>query len=170
MSRLPRIAVIAVHGVADQQPGDSAGAVAGLLLQLDTDGKVMTSARQPEAMREALYARFDASTLHIPLRPLAVSQRVTRRRRRPFELFEEHEPDESAADADRAKPPSGVHDPGARTPSYVTTVLEGTRTPSSGADGPHVAVDVYELHWADLSRLGRGVAAFFTGLYGAVAH
>src|SRR6185503_12929883 len=169
MSRLPRIAVIAVHGVADQQPGDSAGAVAGLLLQLDTDGKVMTSARQPEAMREALYARFDASTLHIPLRPLAVSQRVTRRR--PFELFEEHEPDESAADTDRAKPPSGVHesdagrvayayfsrqlvdyDPGARTPSYVTTVLEGTRTPSSGADGPHVAVDVYELHWADLSR------------------
>ncbi len=189
MSQPPRVAVIAVHGVADQQPGDSARAVAGLLLQLDADGNAMMPVAQPATRRDDLYARFEASTLHIPLRPLTVSRRATRRRRRVFQLFEEHEPDESADDGDCTTPPSTVresdtgrvgyayfsrqlanYDPGARTPSFVTTILEGTRTTASGDAGPHIAVDVYEIHWADLSRLGRGVTAFFTGLYGAVVH
>jgi hypothetical protein len=57
-----------VHGVADQQPGDSAAAVAGLLLQLGADGKPMTSAALPETTmasaaspaptRDAVYPRF----------------------------------------------------------------------------------------------------------------
>ena len=40
---IPRVAVIAVHGVADQQPGETARAVVELLVSSSPDGSCYTS-------------------------------------------------------------------------------------------------------------------------------
>jgi len=40
---IPRVAVIAVHGVADQQPGETARAVVELLVSSAPDGTCYTS-------------------------------------------------------------------------------------------------------------------------------
>lgn len=59
----PRVAIVAVHGVADQKPGESAAAMAELLLGLElpvaSDG----------AATPLQYSTFEARTLHVPLRP-----------------------------------------------------------------------------------------------------
>ena len=60
--RQPKIAVIAVHGVADQSPHDSARAIANLLLNpKQTDKQIQ-------------YTPFEESTLRIGVRPVIVSQ------------------------------------------------------------------------------------------------
>lgn len=52
-----RIAVIAVHGVADQKPGDSQAAIAALLLS------------STDANRQPLYEPFASRTISVPLEP-----------------------------------------------------------------------------------------------------
>jgi hypothetical protein len=60
-----RIAIVAVHGVADQQPGESVAAMAELLLSVEPP-----SAQGPPAPLE--YSAFRAHTLLVPLRPAVV--------------------------------------------------------------------------------------------------
>lgn len=55
----PRIAVIAVHGVANQAPGDSAEAIAALLL----------SRSEGEVRKKQCYEPFQARTIYVPLAP-----------------------------------------------------------------------------------------------------
>lgn len=51
-------------------------------------------------------------------------------------------------------------------PAYRTTVASGERTEA----GRTTQVDVYEMYWADLSRLGSGVARFFREFYQLLFH
>ena len=71
----PRVAVIAVHGVADQQPGDTARAVVDLLVSSAPDGTCYTSSSTEDL------------TLRVaPLPPQAgraAARRARRRRPRP---------------------------------------------------------------------------------------
>ena len=62
----PRIAIVAVHGVADQKPGESATAMAELLLGIEPQGA------PDEAPSPLQYSTFEARTLHVPLRPTVV--------------------------------------------------------------------------------------------------
>lgn len=78
-----RIAILAVHGVADQKPGDTTTAIAHLLLGLDPEGRsaiAPTPSNTPKESpadepREALYSGFDAVPVHVPVRPVIVPRR-----------------------------------------------------------------------------------------------
>jgi hypothetical protein len=213
-----RIAVIAVHGVADQQPGESADAVAALLLNLAETQD-----------RSWLYEPFQARTVQVPLSPavagdvnyafdyaLAVEENAKRDeigkagrkagkqlpQSTPAKLataFRESRPGYRETleqgsylrgeleTADQVEPLTGEHlvgdedagltfmrallgnyqgDIGRR--SYVTTRLEGARRAT--VEGPAVDVDLYEMYWADLSRVGSGPLRVFNSLYQLVLH
>src|SRR5689334_9100961 len=72
---LPSIAVVAVHGVGEHEPGSSARSIADLLLRL----------RYGDA--DAMYTSFRENALRIPVRPAVVSQQPATAKRN--SLFDE---------------------------------------------------------------------------------
>src|SRR5688500_17862555 len=156
-----RIAVIAIHGVADQQPGDSAADVVGLLLSA-------SETNNDTGQGTALYSGFKECTVHIPLSPVriddkaaaqssaqAVSDSPSVAQRAAHSLSERHGYiAQGRAQPAGAKPPgcvdaeaiadeamrirlAGYKGTGDRG-TYTTTRLEGARTGGTG-------VDVYEM-------------------------
>ena len=147
-----RIAVVAVHGIGQQKPGDSVRAMAGLLLRLrHADGsarftgfrevplqvpvqKVGVKARPevPAPDRPWWYARSDAF-----VRELKGTAPHTGHFATDYEFM-------------RAQLAAyeGSEDP------YVTTRVEGLR--GTAADPAAGRVHLYEVYWEDLSRLGEG--------------
>jgi polysaccharide deacetylase 2 family uncharacterized protein YibQ len=82
-----RIAIVAIHGVAGQKPGETTTAVADMLLGLDVQGRsaiAPASSSVPkdssDEPRAALYSGFDAVLVHMPLRPLIVPRSESGRR------------------------------------------------------------------------------------------
>lgn len=155
----PRVAVIVVHGVGDQAPGDSAARIADLLSNLQTPAGT------------PVYARFTQETIRVPVRRLEVPPHIA--------------PGRTFAERGRALRPRA---PGAAPPdvgleftttllakyeidgpdeTYETAVLSGERT---GAPGAGPGIDVYEMYWADLSRLTQGVFRFFADTYQLLFH
>ena len=193
-----RIAVIAVHGVADQEPGDSAEAIAALLLSR-SDG---------EAKSKTCYEAFQSRTIYIPVAPAraggvsadfvkaelkasgkGISQEAMRDeapdkpglREMVTEKFQEAKPGYRETLQEGSLTPAGADAgliymrallgsyPGqAGRQSYKTLRLEGKRCDAAGKPGPDV--DVYEVHWADLSQLGSGPVRMFSALYQLVLH
>ncbi|MEX1185890.1 MAG: hypothetical protein WEA80_04815 [Gemmatimonadaceae bacterium] len=194
-----RVAVIAVHGVADQKPGDSQAAIAALLLS------------STAANGQPLYEPFASRTISVPLEPAYAKAAAADITRAAYEAGEfEQRPslmrsltgwfDESPvgyrtllAEQQSVEPP----------PSQVTTeeqaaasrldaglaymrMLLARYKPKIGArayntdrregrrkDGDGASartVDVYEMYWADLSTLGKDPFRFFSSLYQLVLH
>ena len=163
-----RVAVIAVHGVADQQPGATGTAIADLLENLDT--------REGRA-----YGPFVERRIAIPVRRVDVPREPNA-----SGTFEDRAPklrhrDQTCmtvAVSDAA--PAEALDVGLEFMSslladyvvkgpeetYDTFVFEGTRTAGPNA----VGVDVYEMYWADLSRLTRNAFRVFTETFQLLAH
>jgi hypothetical protein len=144
--RRPRIAVIAVHGVADQKPGASADAVAKLLLTLPP----------PAAACSARYSSFREISVRIPARPLTLSARYPA----PGHAEEpDHYFTRKLLRFFRPNRADGV---------YTTTRLEGRRLAQDGK--AEADVHVYEMYWADLSRLGTGVLGMLGATYQLLVH
>jgi hypothetical protein len=142
-----RIAVIAVHGVADQPPGASADAVAKLLLN------VRGPAGSPDVPR---YPSFRETTVRIPARPPTLSagypapgQAAESDHYYMRKLLRDYRPDRS----------DGV---------YTTSRLEGRRLAQDGKD--EADVHIYEMYWADLSRLGTGLLGMLGATYQLFVH
>jgi hypothetical protein len=142
-----RIAVIAVHGVADQPPGASADAIAKLLLN------VRGPAGTPDVPR---YPSFRESAVRIPARPPTLSecypapgQTGESDHYYMRKLLRDYRPDRG----------DGV---------YTTSRLEGRRLAQDGKD--EADVHVYEMYWADLSRLGTGLLGMFGAAYQLFVH
>ena len=151
---------MAVHGVADQAPNSSAEAIAGLLLEYGDGARTFTAARE--------------ITLHIPTRPALVTDAP-----RPRTFFDDARAPGAAPLAD-----TGGHEPDAAPDHqlmrsqlqgyegsgqpYRTVRLETQRLDPHGR--PDIDVHVYEMYWADLSRLGTGVLRFFSELYQLLFH
>ncbi len=190
----PRVAVIAVHGVADQQPGETARAVVELLVSSAPQGTSYAA------------ASTDDLTLRVaPLPPQAGAQPHARHattptprgRDRPLMKsllqsarsdFQSQQwaaatvaPAARAAAAHQAVRPGDIAAPptaadrgialtnyllsknvrnGATPESYETTSFTLERT---GA-GPQ-QVDVYEMYWADLSRLSGSMPRIVSELF-----
>lgn len=193
-----RIAVIAVHGVADQQPYETARSVVNLLHAVDRKAPVTASGARSAAPAngtrpapEVHYTKFVESALHIPVSPLRLS-RVGRQVREQTPsaapapsnaqraarqtLYSSYEArrlnrDQSAGDPDQEfmynqlRDYTGTADPA----SHQTVGLSGVRE-AQGAGGGRADVDVYELYWADLSRLGTGVLRILGELYQLLFH
>jgi hypothetical protein len=157
-----RIAVVAVHGVADPEPGASARAVADLLL------------RRPEAA----WTEAEEVGLRIPIPGLpgataarvepTPTLRVDERSQRFREALERNRRRDRAA---QAIDPSlefaqGLFE-GYAAPAPQTYSTPRIRLRNAGAA---LEVDVIELYWADLSRAGQGLFRFFGELYQLLLH
>lgn len=159
--KLPLIAVIAVHGVADQASNESARQIAKLLLRQRYEDAAQT------------YTSFREYPLRIPVDP-------------PIATCSE----EDCAGDDRpalgeVAPPVDLdlthrllHRYQSNQTPYDTVRLEGHRLrrpleskgekPDEEADWisrDQCSVHVYELFWADLSRLGTGLVGFIGAVY-----
>lgn len=193
-----RIAVIAVHGVADQQPCETARSVVSLLHAVDSRAPFTDAIRPPAASGsqavpapEVHYTRFVESALHIPIAPLRLSPRHQRVRQeapadvpRPSQaqraarraLYSSYEArrlnrDEAADSPDQEfmynqlRDYTGAADPASHQTIGLTGVREANDPRTARAD-----IDVYELYWADLSRLGTGLLRILGELYQLLFH
>jgi len=178
-----RIAVIAVHGVGDQQPLESARAIGDLLQNIDVDmsllGNRPAPCASPPPAVEPRYNPFTERTIRINVRPVVVlpagdSDGVDAGLRGPFFSFVSRKRQAGQKTADdegwyrfmrgqlRCYHGDGPEE------TYETVRLEGTRTAHSGT--PERIVHVYEAYWADLSRLKAGIFSIFTELYQLLFH
>jgi hypothetical protein len=155
-----RVAVIAVHGVSDQQPCDSAQAIADLLLR-----------QSPE------YSQFQEQKLRLTVKPAHISSE------RPKQGTTEGWCDERGhylRQALNRSTPVSIPEPDAshrflldqvseyrQESVYETICLQGVR---KEAARPALAVDIYEMYWADLSRLGTGFVRIFGEFYQLLFH
>lgn len=148
----PYIAVIAVHGVADQKPFASARDIANLLVDYPHDA-------------QQRYSTFVESEIRLAVDPIYPRQKVfaaenfwgdTRASAENDITGYGHEfMSEILSGRQMADPPE----------VYATVRLEGRRFEPDPAK-----IHVYELFWADLSRVGSGVAQFFGELYQLLLH
>lgn len=152
-----RVALVVVHGIADQRPGQTVREVAGLLCH-GADGAPP-------------YAQAEIQDLLIPVEKLAPRE----------------EKDEPEAPRQRPGTPSGFYqaekteaprDLGLALNDYLLGRLE---LPEGDAlyESTRIAlrrraddrpVDLYEMYWADLSRLGAGGLRALTALYQLFFH
>jgi hypothetical protein len=142
-SRVGRVALIAVHGVGSPEPGSTARAIADLLLT----GSPTPFTERPLRISEAMPASLIAHAKQL-LTPRPRDDRRFRVRGLLDPMITRRPAGDDTWSLDRAVSAAHVADyeipPHART--YATVVVEGV-DPTTG-----VPVDIYELHWADLSK------------------
>ena len=163
-----RVAVIAVHGVADQPPDSTVRTIADLLANLAT----------PEGVA---YAPFTEQRIDIPVRRVDVPREANAaapfydrapklRARQQLTIDIGADQPTLHFDAGLEFMSSLLADYRVRGPeeTYQTTMLRGSRR--AGTHHTGVAVDVYEMYWADLSRLTSNVFRIFGDAYQLLFH
>ncbi len=176
----PAIAVVAVHGIGDHRPGDSAASVAELLLRL----------RYGEGDGENRYTSFRTTAIGIPTKRAFVSSTPAgagqgrwarwiggfRERSAYLQGLERQGRLESAAAP--PSPETVSHEfmraqldryVGSSAP-YETVRIEGKRLPQSQPTNPQADVHVYEVQWSELSRLKWSAAQIGYQIYQLVFH
>jgi hypothetical protein len=144
-----RVAVIVVHGVADQAPGESVRHVAGLLANVDDGGA-------------PAYAPFTEHPMRMPVRPIAPPVGVS-----PGAFFlASQEAVPTPIDFTFTEAQLVHYDGEGPGATYDTIRLSSTRATASGA----VDVDLYEMYWADLSRVGSSAWRILGELYQVLLH
>lgn len=149
-----KIAVVVVHGVANQQPSQSAREIANLLTDLCPPGR---------------YTTFQEEKIRIRLEPVEAGGEPVRR-----SLFEERNDDalqRHRGEPVNVDPEHGFmrdqlrdYDVKDRPRVFETVRLDGVRNEGD------CRLHVYEAYWADLSRLGGGILAFLGALYQLLVH
>jgi hypothetical protein len=172
-----RIAVIAVHGVGDQMPFDTAHRIGDLLQDLNV-GKSLPGVAAGPVQQPPGYYPFHEQTIRVDVRPTVVNNPPPNRRgtagRGPFDTWvKEHVKFKEPVTDDEIWyrfTKGQLSDYGGEKPedTYQTVRMEGSRAPQNGTD--QIYVHVYELYWADLSRLKAGMLSFFTELYQLLFH
>jgi hypothetical protein len=138
------VAIIAVHGVADQPRLSSARAIAGLLLRL------RRRSAGAEHAPMAQYTSANEASIRVPTSRVEVSDSANSQWGPDHEFMREQLID---YESDR--------DP------YETIRIETEklRTFVGGQQTPAANVHIYEMYWADITRLGSGVLRIFGELY-----
>lgn len=166
MSATHRVAVVVVHGIADQRPGQTVREVARLLCH-GGDGAPP-------------YVQGEINDVLVPVEKLApgsglVQRRSETARRRPGTpsgFYQTQRP--AFADAAGAE----SHDLSAALNDYLLgrlvlperdSLYESTRI-SLRRRADDREVDMYEMYWADLSRLGKGGLRALSSLYQLFFH
>ena len=201
---IPRVAVIAVHGVADQQPGDTARSVVDLLVSSAPDGTCYTSSAtedltlrvpplQPQAHALPHLAHASPATPRGEDRSLRKSFLQSTRSDFQTQRWAAPAPQAArpatahpaSAPADIAAPPTGEDRGiavtnyllakhlrnGASPDTYETTCITldrhdvGPDELEGDADDTTATVDVYEMYWADLSRLSGSMPRIVSELF-----
>ena len=182
-----RVAVIAVHGVADQQPGATARTLAELLVASSPAGvdwridgcdelalRVDPLRPSPAVDAEACAAAGAAGQPATPVGPRPIRKAAAQSLRSDL-----HRSDWVV---DRKQPmsegatPSAPENPGVELTDFLLFKAVRNEMPSAAYDtqclrmsrtdaGGSRRVDVYEMYWADLSRLAGGVPRILTELF-----
>lgn len=177
------VAVIAVHGVADQKPGETARAIAELLIAAPPapatyrqtgaqDIGLRVEPLRPSPATEAAAAGASSRQPATPQggRPLAkaAAQSVRSDMHRPDWVVDPAHPMVEAP-APPAPPGIALTDfllfkavRNGMPPAVYDTRRLALQRDGDAAAGP---VDVYEMYWADLSRLASGVPRILTELF-----
>jgi hypothetical protein len=193
--RVKKVAVIAVHGVSDQKPFESARAIADLLLTQTDPGqstytpfneqfiRVKVSRVEPQARvnievfkgwnrsiynfldwvlprkwAEVFYHLWDSADERGPFMRRLLTGKPENPKdplAQPDYLFIRDQIDEYKEQS-----------------VYESICLEGHRVTAnpSSSEASHTQVHIYEMYWADLSRLGSGFIRIFGELYQLLFH
>lgn len=159
--RPDRVAVVSVHGIADQQPGQTVRDLARLLcdgtqhepryVEAETQGVLVPVGKLEPGARETI-----GSTAEAPALPGAPSGFY-----RACRSTAGAEPDLGVALTDYLL---SRHRLSERDAIYESTRVSLTRRADGGA------VDLYEMYWGDLSRLRTGGVRALTALYQLFFH
>lgn len=173
-ARRPAIAVVAVHGVGDHEPGKSALSVAELLLRL------RTAVGDNEKSR---YTSFRTTTISLPVKPAyvapagpagAATRSFVARVFKPFRersaFLSGHGVTRSAYGADYEFMRAQLEEYRSTRPPYETVRLEGQRLDDPTASEPNADVHVYELQWSELARLKWSAFTIAYQLYQVLFH
>jgi hypothetical protein len=156
-----RTAVIAIHGVGEHRPGETAQGVARLLQSVN-----------PRRYRDLVETSFSLPVtpgdLAIP-RQVAPNARGVERLRRGFQsvFHDRYRAQKISEPLDIAFSRSLLANGEAYASVYNTVALHGR----CGDDRePPRAVEIFELYWSDLSHYGRTLAALFGAIFQLVVH
>jgi hypothetical protein len=163
MASEERVAVIAVHGVADQKPGDTAQALC-VLLQRNLPGQPVFSEAPLLIPVQALGLRSAGPAPGL-LRQIAQLPHSGFARDR-FDGAPAA-PDE-AFDLDFSAQMVGQHALSRGESTYNTQKMSATIAATQ--DGRPVQIDLFEMYWADLSRLGAGAWRILSEFYQIIFH
>ena len=134
-SEAKKVAVIAVHGVSDQKPFDSAKEVANLLIN-------------PETNQKRNYSLFKEKFIRFFVSPFSAQN--TENHNVDFEFTQKQLSHYNQSSV------------------YETICLEGELLDEDGK--PKKTVHIYEMYWADLSRLSENFFRIFGELYQILFH
>jgi hypothetical protein len=171
--RPPTIAVVAVHGVADQKPGDSARTIAQMLLGLrhglDTrftsfrefglalpNRRVGVEADPPGAHETRAASPASRFAKRFTLRPEFIRESRGGTISEPDYRFMREQLRKYVQTGDDAV--------------YQTVRLEGGRLSDDAAGQGRVSVHIYEAYWADLSRVSDRVYRIVGEFYQLILH
>src|SRR6185369_1864463 len=188
MSTTDRVAIVVVHGIADQKPGQTVREVARLLCAEEhgvahyEQGEIQ-SVLMPVAKLEPGGGPLAETAAPAPMVQEARKQERARRAPgTPSGFYQAHHPviSEMAAPAHipAAQEAKAAKDLGMALNDYLLgrlvlpedeTLYESTRV-SLRRRADRRAVDVYEMYWADLSRLGKGGLRALSALYQLFFH
>jgi hypothetical protein len=176
--RIPRVAIVGVHGVGEHAAGATEDAMANLLFSLP--------ATEPSTSR--YFGFFRSVGVQIPLQPVQVKplpvERKTGFAARAMNLYEEQSTKFAELATDYVKSNKVVergktgnwymrlllqgYKGGANSDAYITTRLEGKR--SAKAPGGEADVHIYEVLWADLARPNNTFLSFLFALFQLILH
>jgi hypothetical protein len=178
VQKVKKIAVVAVHGVGDQMPFETAHRIGDLLQDLNIGYSPGEPPPPPASPQCPVYYPFREHTLRVDVRPTVVgdaTKQVQRRESRgPFNSWVKHclnqdvtvDDDEIWYEFTKGQLSGYEGDDPENT--YQTVRMEGSRAPQKGQD--QATVHIYEVYWADLSRLKAGMFSIFTELYQLLFH
>lgn len=195
MSMTERVAVLVVHGIADQRPGQTVREVARLLCHGGDGAPAYVHGEMQDVLVPVAQLAPGAGRLHgaAPLtQPMGAARTAEKGRRRPWTpsgFYQTQQPASASSEAAGPEPPA-AKSPAAKGPSpeppdlgialhdYLLgrlvlpaddALYESTRV-SLHRIGDARALDVYEMYWADLSRLGAGGLHVLSSLYQLFFH
>ena len=160
--KVPRVAVIAVHGVGHHEPRASAHAIAQLLL------------RTPRRAASP-YTSFSEHCITIPARrvpeemppPPAAARTRGRVAERPAV---DSEVPPAPLDVEFMRGQLNEYSPSTQDGVYETVRLEGHRIDGDGAKRSETDVHIYEMFWSDISEIGKSILGIFGAFYQLIIH
>lgn len=194
-TKLRRVAVIVVHGVADQKSGDTSRAVVDLLVSSESVGAAYTATATDSftlkvnpLLPHQSKVRVNVATPTSETRPWGKA--LAQSYRSDFQRADWGMPTTTIKAAANSAPPPGKEGPmgadawpkpddgdrglaatnylltkylqnGAVPEAYDSSRIELSRTAAAGPG----QVDVYEMYWADLSRLSGAIPRIVTELF-----
>jgi hypothetical protein len=164
------VAIIAIHGVGDQAPCETARHLMQHLMRTNAD----------DVGEPVTHPGFEEHSIVLPVLPIRAELNIdppdrdnASRKSSMLNSTSEFLRSDGATthaetiDTDFTRSLINEYDASTDAPGYHTIMLEGTRKRANAPDQP---IHIYEMYWGDLSRLGGGMLAVLGELYQLLLH